>query len=76
MIGFQGLDEGLHVKKPKEPDVAMSEGRHGDGPTHSPDGVDLTLIRWMLSLTPEERLEVLQANVSSILRLRGDEADA
>jgi hypothetical protein len=26
----------------------------------SPDGVDLTLIRWMLSLTPEERLRVLQ----------------
>ncbi|MFN0006273.1 MAG: hypothetical protein ACKVXR_00070 [Planctomycetota bacterium] len=26
----------------------------------SPDGVDLTLVRWMLSLTPEERLRVLQ----------------
>jgi hypothetical protein len=43
-------------------------------PTHSPDGVDLTLIRWMLSLTPEERLEVLQSNVLSILRLRGEQA--
>lgn len=40
-------------------------------PTHSEDGVDLTLIRWMLSLTPAERLEVLQNNVRSILRLRG-----
>ena len=40
-------------------------------PTHSPDGVDLTLIRWMLTLTPTERLEVLQATVRSILRLRG-----
>jgi len=38
--------------------------------THSPDGVDLTLIRWMLSLTYAERLEVLQANVRSILILR------
>jgi len=38
--------------------------------THSPDGVDLTLIRWMLSLTPAQRLEVLQANVRSILMLR------
>jgi hypothetical protein len=28
--------------------------------THSDDGVDLTLIRWMLSLTPAERLDVLQ----------------
>jgi len=38
--------------------------------THSSDGVDLTLIRWMLSLTPAQRLDVLQANVRSILILR------
>ena len=36
----------------------------------SADGVDLTLIRWMLSLTPMERLQTLQKNVHSILRLR------
>jgi hypothetical protein len=40
--------------------------------THSEDGVDLTLIRWMLSLTPAERLQVLQDNVNSILKLRDD----
>jgi hypothetical protein len=40
-----------------------------DQPTHSPDGVDLTLIRWMLSLTPEERLAVAQANAQAIMRL-------
>jgi hypothetical protein len=40
--------------------------------TQSEDGVDLTLIRWMLSLTPAERLEVLENNVRSILRLRGE----
>ena len=39
-------------------------------PTHSADGVDLTLIRWMLSLTPAQRLQTLQQNVRSILRLR------
>ena len=39
-------------------------------PTHSEDGVDLTLIRWMLSLTPAERLEVLQSAVDSILEIR------
>ncbi|KPL04175.1 MAG: hypothetical protein AMJ73_04515 [candidate division Zixibacteria bacterium SM1_73] len=38
--------------------------------THSEDGVDLTLIRWMLSLTPEERLITLQNNVRSLKRLR------
>src|SRR5262245_1412708 len=35
-------------------DLARSDG------LVSPDGVDLTLVRWMLSLTPEERLRVLQ----------------
>src|SRR5262245_60754103 len=43
-----------------------------DEPTHSPDGVDLTLIRWMLSLTPEERLFALQNHIDAIRRLRGD----
>jgi hypothetical protein len=38
-------------------------------PTYSPDGVDLTLIRWMLSLTPAERLQVLQQSVESLLSL-------
>ena len=36
----------------------------------SADGVDLTLIRWMLAMTPLERLQTLQNNVRSILRLR------
>ncbi len=36
----------------------------------SEDGVDLTLIRWMLSLTPAERLEVLQSMIRSIAKLR------
>lgn len=42
---------------------------------YSEDGVDLTLIRWMLSLTPAERLDVLQQHLRSILRLRGEEND-
>jgi hypothetical protein len=33
---------------------------------YSSDGVDLTLIRWMLSLTPAERLEVLQRFINSV----------
>jgi hypothetical protein len=39
----------------------------------SDDGVDLTLIRWMLSLTPTQRLEVLQEHIWSIMRLRGED---
>ncbi len=30
------------------------------------DGVDLALIRWMLSLTPRERLPVLQRHMNAI----------
>lgn len=37
---------------------------------YSPDGVDLTLIRWMLSLTPAERLEFLEQRVNDILAIR------
>ena len=33
------------------------------------DGVDVSLIRWMLSLTPDERLAVLQAFVDSVTEL-------
>jgi hypothetical protein len=41
-----------------------------DEDAFSPDGVDLSLIRWMLSLTPAERLRVLQQHIDSVTRLR------
>jgi hypothetical protein len=43
-------------------------------PSYGADGVDVTLIRWMLSMTPEERLQVLQQSIGSILRMQGDKA--
>ena len=39
-------------------------------PAYSEDGVDLTLIRWMLSLTPAQRLDTLQQNTNAILEIR------
>lgn len=48
----------------------MERKSAGQSETHSEDGVDLTLIRWMMSLTPAERLDVLQRHVSSILSIR------
>jgi hypothetical protein len=39
-------------------------------PTESADGVDLTLIQWMLSLAPLERLAVLQDWVDGLSELR------
>jgi len=40
------------------------------------DGVDVTLIRWMLSLSPEERLAVLQGFVDSIAAMSDEPSDA
>ena len=40
-------------------------------PTYSEDGVDLTLIRWMLSFTPAERLRIGQSYAESAYRLVG-----
>jgi hypothetical protein len=37
---------------------------------YSDDGVDLTLVRWMLSLTAAERLDILQREVNGILAIR------
>ena len=41
-----------------------------DLPTHSEDGVNLTLIRWMLSMTPEQRLEHLQDHARVMWEMR------
>jgi len=57
---------------PQEAQKPLLPSDHG---AYSEDGVDLTLIRWMLSLTPTERLQVLQRNVQSLKRLKGEEAD-
>ena len=37
---------------------------------YSEDGVDLTLIRWMLSLTPRERLNFAERFVNRVLSIR------
>lgn len=54
--------------------ASIPEENHPDatGPTHSEDGVDLTLIRWMLSLTPAERLRALQSFVNAVLKVRAE----
>ena len=59
-----------------KPPIANSEIEPSLGreQTRSDDGVDLTLIHWMLSLAPGERLQVLQQSVTSLLRLRDGKA--
>jgi hypothetical protein len=39
-------------------------------PVAADDGIDVSLIRWTLSLTPQQRLEVLQANAEALVRLQ------
>jgi hypothetical protein len=41
-----------------------------DFPQESSDGVDLTLIAWTLSLTPLQRIELLQDWVDGLAELR------
>lgn len=47
-----------------------SAGNPAPHPKEPDKIVDVTLIRWMLSLSPAQRLEVLQRHVNSILELR------
>lgn len=35
------------------------------------NGIDLTLIRWTLSLTPQKRLELAQKAARDLMKLRG-----
>ena len=37
---------------------------------YAPDGTDLTLIRWMLSMTPAERLDALQGFIDALWKVR------
>jgi len=59
--------------KPREPDskaVREAPPERPQRPTHAADGTDLTLIRWMLSLSHAERLQVLQSGARSLALLR------
>lgn len=56
------MQESRPIPHPVRP--APSEHDEGD------DGIDVSLIRWTLSLSPQERLEVLQANADALVRLQ------
>ncbi len=52
--------------------VTEAQSRYSDSAERAYDanGVDLTLIRWMLSLTPIERIEHVQQMADSLQELR------
>jgi hypothetical protein len=51
-------------------DRDFSPADSAPAPEYSEDGVDLSLIRWMLSLTPAERLEYLSERIADIETIR------
>lgn len=51
-------------------DLASNPDEQAPLPDYSEDGVDLSLIRWMLSLTPAERLEFLNDRITAIETIR------
>ena len=48
----------------------MEYGQPAPAPEYSEDGVDLSLIRWMLSLSPRERLAFLEERINDIQSVR------
>lgn len=52
---------------PEEPEPEL--------PAFAEDGTDLTVIRWMLDKTPEERLRWLQAHMQAVMKVRRARTD-
>ena len=59
---FAALEAGLMEEAARE--VAEMQAQ-----AYDEDGVDRTLIRWMLSLTPRERLRALEDHNRSLMRI-------
>ena len=65
------IPEGAGPRYSSSMEEAESKPRSAEPlPAFSADGVDLTLIRWMLSLTVEERLQLLEDHAAFAWELR------
>lgn len=64
------MSDEFESKINRENQAGNSPAAPGDSPPLDDDGVDETLIHWMLSLTPAERLRALQRHVNAVRRLR------
>lgn len=49
------------------PEIAFQDRRR---PAYNEEGVDLSLIRWCLSLTPAERLRHMRSRAAQLLRMQ------
>lgn len=61
---FATLEAGLLEEAAREVEEMQAQA-------YDEEGVDRTLIRWMLSLTPRERLRVLEDHARSLMRILG-----
>ena len=52
-----------------EADAVDASGR----PVFAPDGTDLTVIRWMLEMSPEQRIQWLQSHLRAVATIRRDQ---
>jgi hypothetical protein len=69
----KSIDRVLELLEILECDVEITINDREQQPARlGSDGVDVSLIHWMLSLTPAERLRNLQQHVNSVLRLRDE----
>ena len=67
----KSIDRVIDLLEVLECDVEVKiKDREREAAPYGSDGVDVSLIHWMLSLTPAERLRTLQQHVNSVLRLR------
>jgi len=57
--------------EPRKSPASLEDGAPNAERPFSEDGVDLTLIRWMLGLTPTERLQAAQDMIDTAWALRG-----
>lgn len=56
--------------KEQDPGNGVGIPRHSGDMGQTDDGVDATLIRWMLAMTPAQRLDTLQSHVDAVLGIR------
>ncbi len=69
-----GHEDAARAAKRPLPDAASGPDEPTLDGVFAADGVDLTVIRWMLERTPEQRLEAAQQLIDAAWALRRDQA--
>ena len=62
----------MNKAAPMKIDNSKDDRPREEGAKQAESGVDRSLIEWMLSLSPEERLEVVQQQVNALHKLKDE----